>query len=245
MKAIVAAIVAGLCGVTPVRADLIRVHLGFIEVPHALLAEVMASEEAGSEPAMHARMRQLVKEERAKIVETCILVTRSGHWASSESIREYIYPTEDYPDKFSRGPVLTPEQEEAQLEALRRRWERMVRPHTPTSFETRNLGVTLEIEATHHGQLIDLRIAPEIGNHLGLHTWLEHKDQWGDASIRTPVFETLRTSTGVTLEDGKFGMLGVLTPMKPEGGLMTERKLMLFVKADIISIEIPNEEEEP
>jgi general secretion pathway protein D len=119
-----------------------------------------------------------------------------------------------------------------------------LRPFPFTSFETRNTGVTLEIEPliAPGGEMIELRLAPEIVSLLRMDVWVEHKDEWGEASLRMPTFETLRLSTATTLENGKFGLLGVLTPTDPKGGLMTERKLMLFVKADILTVEVPAKE---
>jgi hypothetical protein len=54
-----------------------------------------------------------------------------------------------------------------------------------TAFETRNTGVTFEVEPTLDSDgTIDLRPSPEIVTRLRLETWMEHVDQWGDGSMR-------------------------------------------------------------
>jgi hypothetical protein len=125
-------------------------------------------------------------------------------------------------------------------------WPAPLRPECPTAFETRNLGVTLEIEPNmdNAGKIIDLRFAPQIVDFLRLETWVEHVDQWGDGSVRRPIIGSLRVSTGISLQDGQFGLVGFLTPNKKDGGQQIDRKIMLFVRADVVRIVDPDEEDE-
>jgi general secretion pathway protein D len=239
MKKLVSrALIAFLCS-APVRADLIRLHLEYLDVPHETMTEVMNSEDADSGPALHARLRVLVKEKSARVFETSIMTIKSGQTGALESIREMIYPTEYEPSGLGSG-VSTG----GTVPGTDGVFPLPLRPSSGTAFETRNTGVTLVAEARHDDgdKIIDLRLAPEIVNPLRLEEWMEHKDEWGDASQRMPIFESLRVSTGILLENGKWGFVGMLTPTDPTGGLVTERKLMLFVKADIIPIEVPGKE---
>jgi hypothetical protein len=115
------------------------------------------------------------------------------------------------------------------------------RPEWPSSFETRNVGVTLEIEPNlgPNNTLVDLRLAPEIVDRLRFETWVTHKDRWGDAPLRRPTYESLDTRTGITLVHSTWGFVGLHTPHHPDGGRDFSRKIMLFVRADIIPIENP------
>jgi hypothetical protein len=74
---------------------------------------------------------------------------------------------------------------------------------------------------------------------LGFETNSALMAKWGDASIRRPTFETLRTNTSITMEHNKFGFAGLLTPHKEDGGRDFSRKIMVFVRTDVMVIENP------
>jgi Flp pilus assembly secretin CpaC len=220
-----------LCGICSANENPkhVRVSIQFIEVPHPVLTNLLAGDQTGG-PAIHAKAMALSKTGAAKILETCMLVCRSGQKATVESIREEIYPTEysppELPGTFSgvrgaRTPSTTP------LHPMLR---------APTAFETRNTGVTLEVEPTvgENDQIIDLRLNPEVVTRLRLDTWMEHKDPWGNAPIRMPVFETWRANTSLTLLSGKFGLVSVITPKPDAPAPAVTQRILLFVRADVL-----------
>jgi hypothetical protein len=211
----------------------VRVIVEYIETSHELVTELMTSEHADSGPRLHARMRELTKKNKAKVLETSIVTARSGRKAIAESIMEFIYPSEYEVGGLGWTPPLLPVDAEGNII-----FKKPVRPTHPPSFETRNLGVTLEIEPTVHadGQMIELRFAPEIVELLHLDTWTEYEDHWGKADWTMPVFGSSRSNTALTLFDHRFGFIGVLTPTRKSGGADTSRKILLFVRADIIPI---------
>ena len=208
----------------------IRVIVEYIEVSHPTLTAVMRSTHADSGPKIHARMRELVKENEARIMETSIVVARPGQKATVESIGEFIAPTE-YEPPGSDLSTFVPTSSTPRL-----------RPETPWAFETKNVGVTLEIEPNlgPHNKLVDLRFAPGLSDRLRLETWVSHHDQWGDASIRRPTYEELRMSTGIVLLANTWGFVGIHSPHAPDAGRDTTRKIMLFVRADVMPIEHPD-----
>lgn len=206
----------------------LRVIAEYIEVPHELLTEVMVSEHADSGPKLHARMRALVQEKKAGIMETVILSARPGQRATVESIGEFIAPAEYNPP----GSEALPPSDK----------NYGPRPEWPSSFETRNVGVTLEVEPNvgPNNKVIDIRFTPELVDRLRLETWVEYTDEHGDASVRRPTYESLRMSTGVTLLANTWGFVGLLTPHAEDGGRDFTRKIMLFIRVDVIPIENPD-----
>ncbi|MEY5018946.1 MAG: hypothetical protein RLZ22_34 [Verrucomicrobiota bacterium] len=105
-------------------------------------------------------MRGLSQKKGADMMTAPSVTARSGQKAKIEVIREFIYPTEYEPPEIPNsiggqgngggtggGVANIP-----------------VTPATPTAFETRNTGVTLEIEPTigENDFMIDLRFVPEI-----------------------------------------------------------------------------------
>jgi len=110
---------------------------------------------------------------------------------------------------------------------------------TPTAFDTRNVGSTLEIEPTlgKDDKTIDLRFVPEIVYHVGNQVWAEWKGEHGNSPVQMPTFYTIRTNTAVTLSDGHYMLTAGLSPKNKEGVPDFNRKLMVFVKADVITAE--------
>jgi hypothetical protein len=218
---------SGFCAADESLPKQIRVSVQYIEVPHPVLTEMLGAKEKGG-AAMHAEAVALAKDGQAKILETCVLMSRSGQKATVESIREYLYPCEysppELPEYISNPPVPKPEKQP-------------VMPFPGIAFETRNTGVTFEIEPTwdESASTIELRFVPEVTTQVRLDTWMEHVDEWGDASLRMPAFETWRVNTAVTLTPGQFEMVSVITPKPNAPGPAVPRKILVFVRADVIT----------
>lgn len=219
------------CGVSAAeQAQHVRVSLQFIELPHPVLTELLAGNEAGGS-SLYAKAVSLTKEGKAKILDSSVVTGRSGEKLTLESIREEIYPTEygsvTLPCSIGSTPSL-------------------VLPEDPSNpmyrfigaFETRNTGTTFEVEATieDDGESIGLHLLPEWVTPVRFDTWAEHHDQWGDASFRMPVYETLRVNTGVSVIPGKFELVSVITPKPVAPVPGASRKVMVFVRAEIIAV---------
>ena len=210
------------------RAKSIRICVQFIEVAHPALTEMLAGPDTAG-PQLHDKALALAKDGRAKLLESSVVMTRPGRKATVQSIREMIYQTEYVPPQLPQAPPAPPPKKP------------LVRPALGDfdAWETRNLGTTLEIEPwlqNNDGRMIELRFVPEIVQLLRLETFMEYVDQWGDASLRMPIFEVWRVNTSVTLMAGQFEMVGVITPKQNTPGPVTTRKLLVFVRADIVPV---------
>lgn len=208
------------------RAKNLRICIQFIEVAHPVLTEFLAGPDTAG-PLLHDKALALAKGGTAKLLETCVVMTRSNQKATVESIREVIYPAE-YEHCVFPNQLPTPPPPRKPL----------VRPDIYCAWETRNVGTTLQIEPSlaENGRIIDLRFVPEIVQLIRLDTWMEHVDQWGDASVRMPIFGTWRLNTSVSLLAGQFEMVGVITPKPSTPGPAATRKLLVFVRADILPV---------
>lgn len=214
----------------------IRVQVEFIDVSHMQLTELMFGEKApANDVDLRKAVAQLVKDGKATILETMLCTARSGQKATSESIEEYIYPTEYEPAELAGntggddGPVNgVPAKEVRRVSAT---------GPTPTAFETKNLGSTLEIEPTlgEDARIIDLRFLPEIVYHVGNEVWAEWKGEYGNSPIQMPKFYKVSVNTSVTLADGRPMLVAAVSPKDDKGLPDFTRKLMVFVKADVIT----------
>lgn len=219
----------GTCdGLSPAPRQ-VRVTLQFIEVAHPELTAMLAAKETSGK-ALHDKAFALSKNGKAKILETCMVVCPSGQKATLESIREEIFPTEYGPPKSAHpsssitgiltgGPPKDP--------ILRE----------PTSWDTRNTGVTFEVVPSDLSNgTFELQLSPEIVTPLPLETWMEHMDAWGDGSIRMPIYESWRVATSINVKPGKFELVSSITP-KPNAPVpAVSRKILVFVRADILPV---------
>lgn len=216
---------------------MIRVQVEYIEVSHETLTAVMSDLKLTTDGMIRAHLGELVKKKEAKVIETMIVVARPGQKATTESIEEYIYPTE-------YDPALTPETVEVKAEeiegekTLKVEAPDLATGPTPTAFETRNLGSTLEVEPNvgANDKIIDLRFAPEIVYHVGNTVWSTWKDKRGTANIEMPKMYSIRTSTGVTVARGEYRLVSAQSPKGENGFPDFDRKLMLFVKCDLLTV---------
>jgi len=208
----------------------VRVQVEFIEVPHTTLTRLLADPRtSANDTDLRNELFTLSEKGGATVVETMLLVVSSGEKATVESIKEFIYPAAYEPAEIH----LT---RDGKVDTID------VKDHTtgptPSAFETRNLGSTLEVEPTvsFGGNLLDLRIVPEIVYHTGNETWTEWKDHRGDASIRMPNLFSVRFNTAVNLVNGQTLFIAALSPQGPDGFPDFTRKLMAFVRCDVLTV---------
>ncbi len=213
---------------------LIRTQVEFIEVPHTTLTRLLSQPDTSTN---HTRLRAILADLAARgeatVVETLLVTARSGQKATSESIQESIYPTEYEPPEMWNRPDPNARDEAGAQIAIGQ-----TIGYTPSAFETRNVGSTLEIEPTldESSTIIDLRFVPEITYHTGNETWAEWIDERGDASVRMPTFYTLRINTSLTLMAGQPLLAAALSPKNEDGVTDPTRKLMVFVRCDVLTV---------
>ena len=174
-------------------------------------------------------MRGLAQKKGVDIMTAPSVTARPGQKATIEIIREFIYPTEYEPPEL-------PNQVGGGFGGNGGGFGGFgggggggggfpVTPATPTAFETRNTGVTLEIEPNlgPNEYVIDLRFAPEIVEFEGFINYgspitSPASDAFGNPvtvtitenRIEMPVFSSRRVSTGITIYDGHTVAVGGL-----------------------------------
>ena len=183
-----------------------------------------------TEPQFQMVIRALDQKKGTDLLSAPSVTTKSGLPARIEVIREFIYPTEYDPPElpnsvgsnlqnngggFDGGINLSP----ASVSTF------PVTPSTPTAFETRNVGVTLEVEPVvgASGYTIDLNLNPEVvefegfinyGNPItsGAIDALGRPTQIviTENRIEMPIFSTRRVKTQVTVWDGQTVAIGGL-----------------------------------
>lgn len=169
-------------------------------------------------PQFQMMIRALSQKKGVDLLSAPSVMARSGQRAKIEIIREFIYPTEydppEIPNQIGGGGGIgggtvsfVP-----------------VTPATPTAFETRNTGITLEVDPVLGADeyTIDLNLAPEVVEFDGFINY--GTPIFGAASlvppftpsiltanrIVMPVFNVRKVTTQVTIWDGQTVALGGL-----------------------------------
>jgi general secretion pathway protein D len=158
-------------------------------------------------------MRGLDQKKGIDIMARPSVVTRSGQASNIAVIREFIYPTEyeppEVPQTVGEGGGITP-----------------VTPATPTAFETRDVGITLEVlpVADANKRFVDVTLNPSFVEFDGFVNYgspiRSATDVIGAGSVEItknailmPVFSAQKLATQLTVADGATIVIG---------GLMTE-----------------------
>ena len=188
-----------------------------------------------TDPQFQAVMRGLSQKKGVDLMSAPSVTTKGGTRATMSVVREFIYPTEFDPPQLPQGGqgggggILGGAA--AQMIAT---------PTTPTAFETRNTGVTLEAEPTvgPDGNTIELNLSPEVVEFDGFINYgspilspsssafqaitnaagattsfipLAQPERLITPNIiNQPVFSVRKVTTGVTVWDGQTVALGGL-----------------------------------
>ncbi|NWK55794.1 hypothetical protein HW115_09245 [Verrucomicrobiaceae bacterium N1E253] len=213
---------------------LIRTQVEYIEMSleqmTALLADPAATK---TDTILRQRINELIKQEKAEIIDTQMVISRSGEKSTSESIREFIYPTEYEPPELPNKIHLHTQDGKTEIPN-----KELATGPTPTAFETRNLGSTLEVEPTlsENKQYVDLRFAPELVYHVENVKWATWKDKHGEADIQMPIMYTLRVNTAVSVYNHRPCLVAALSPKDDKGITDRSRKVLVFVRCDVVPV---------
>ena len=214
-------------------ATMIRVQVEFIEMSHELMTELMSSEKVLSGNALRKRLRELEKEKKSKVVETQVAVARPGKVVTSEAVEEFTYPTEYEPAELPNEVTVVKGGDEVEADV-----RDVATGPTPAAFETRHLGSSLEVEPDlGEDGFMSVRIATEMVHHVRNEVWAEWKGKTGDAPIVMPIFYSMHISGGYTVRDGNYCLAAAVSPKSPDGHPDYDRKVMIFLRADIITVE--------
>jgi general secretion pathway protein D len=188
-----------------------------------------------TDPQFQVVIRALNQKKGIDLLSAPRVTTKSGQRAVIEIVREFRYPTQFQPPQIPQtvGAVRTDSSGiVGDLIPLGSTSTVPVTPTTPTAFETRNTGVTLEVEPVvgPDGVTIDLNLVPQVVEFEGFINYgspiLSPSSSFLDTVanvIRTtpqnvitpnvinqPIFSTRKVTTSVSVWDGQTVVLGGL-----------------------------------
>lgn len=177
-------------------------------------------------PQFQVVIRALSQKKGVDLMSAPKVTTKSGRKAIVRVAREFPYPTEfnapePPPPSTTSGTGSTVGPPPGTFVS-----QGVVTPSTPTAFETRNLGVTLEVEPIigPDGYTIDLNLSPEVVEFDGFINYgstingpifnvLTQQIQSAILTqnvINQPIFSTRKVTTSVSIWDGQTVALGGL-----------------------------------
>jgi general secretion pathway protein D len=184
-----------------------------------------------TDPTFQVVLRALDQKKGVDLLSAPRVTTKSGQRAVVEVIQEFRYPTEFQPPQIPQtfrsnggGNVVLPTAGTNPL-AAQSQGSFPVTPTTPTAFETRNTGVTLEVEPVigPDGLTIDLNLVPQVVEFEGFVNYgspiqTSSTNALGQSVtniitpnvINQPIFSTRKVTTSVTIFDGQTVVIGGL-----------------------------------
>jgi len=187
-----------------------------------------------TDPQFQVVIRALNQKKGVDLLSAPRVTTKSGQRAMIEIVREFRYPTEFQPPQIPQtvGAVRTDTGTVGSIIPLSGGSNVPVTPTTPTHFETRNTGVTLEVEPVvgPDGVTIDLNLVPQVVEFEGFINYgspiLAPSSSFLNTVtgglinsppsvltpnvINQPVFSTRKVTTSVSVWDGQTVVLGGL-----------------------------------
>jgi len=184
-----------------------------------------------SDPTFQVVLRALDQKKGVDLLDAPRVTTKSGERAVIEIVREFRYPTEFDPPQIPQniGGTTTGVGAAGSVSVF------PVTPTTPTAFETRNTGVTLEVNPTvgADNYTIDLQLVPQVVEFEGFINYGSPISTINTAAlglgavtaaisnqpstvvltnnvINQPIFSTRKVTTSVTVWDGQTVVLGGL-----------------------------------
>ncbi len=193
----------------------------------ALAPGVLALAGVFTDPAFQVVVRALNQQKGVDLLSAPRVTTKSGNRAVIEIIREFRYPTEFDPPQIPQNFGNTGNNGGGGTGVtISLPGSFPVTPTTPTAFETRNTGVTLEVEPTvgPDGYTIDLNLVPQVvefegfinygspitSSGINLLTGASTQNVITPNVINQPIFSTRKVTTSVSVFDGSTVVLGGL-----------------------------------
>ncbi len=210
----------------------IRIEMQIVAIPAdvavPLVGDLMKKEKI---EAANTKIQELLTKGVAKLIAWPIVTTKSGYRAVVEAIDELRYATEYSPPTVSFTPAanasetvkIEPKADVTHLEGI------------PSSFETRNVGVTIEVEPvlSPDGKKIDLNLVPQ---HIRLKRFnkitIEKPSAGGTTTVEQPEFDTMKVTTSITLRNGQRILMGIFRTDEPPNHIE-----LFILKAEAIPVE--------
>jgi hypothetical protein len=149
----------------------------------------------------------------------------------NESIQEFVYPTDFDPPELPYAVTINPPGNGATAVDTPKT------PFTAAAFDTRNLGTTLELDSISikDGKYVDLNVVLSWVGFLGWQIYGKWKDKTTQTEMKVPSFYVMDFRSKLLVVPGLPVLAGVLSPKGEDGMPDPKRKVLLFLRADVLN----------
>jgi type II secretory pathway component GspD/PulD (secretin) len=205
------------------QPSLVRVDVEMVAVPFDKGLELLPNlRDPGSIDGAMSQIHKLISTGGATLIGWPELITKSGQRAVTEDIQEVRYAAD-----FASRRTTSKENQVQETKA-----PQVSGAPVPTEMETRNAGITLEVEPVvgPDGQTIDLNLVPQYVRLTDMPVIASGRDQNGhEWRIEQPRFYTAKTTTSVMLQSGHRMLLAQFR------GLDGSNQILFFIlKAEVV-----------
>ncbi len=193
----------------------IRVEMQVVAIPDEiavpLVAEMMDEKKI---EAAYVKIQDLLAHGMAKLIGWPFVTTRSGDRAVVEAVDEIRYATKYDPPTVSFAPGVNA----TDTVKIEPKVDVTVFEGIPAEFETRNTGVTLEVEPTlsPDAKTITVNLRPQHVRLKGYNKVSVEKPSTGEkVVVEQPEFDTMNVTTSLTLRNGQRMLMGVFRVSDP------------------------------
>lgn len=178
-----------------------------------------------TDPQFQVVIRALNQQTGVDLMSAPRVTTKAGERAIVEIVREFRYPTEFEPPEIPQDFGNTSGTSTVSVGVSTQPQVFPVTPTTPTAFETRNVGVTMEVlpQVGADGYTIDLELIPSVTEFEGFINYgspiqtvslnalgVAQTNVLTENVINQPIFSTRKVQTKVSVWDGNTVVLGGL-----------------------------------
>src|SRR5437588_5146138 len=212
-------------GTFAISGNAIDSLLGGATGPASVAAGIFGLSGVFTDPQFQVVIRALNQKKGIDVLSAPRVTTKSGHRAVIEIVREFRYPTQFQPPQIPQTFAARETVSGTASVSGNSNGAFPVTPTTPTAFETRNTGVTLEVEPVvgPDGITIDLNLVPQVVEFEGFINYgspiqTTNTNLLGITTtsiltpniINQPIFSTRKVTTSVSVWDGQTVVLGGL-----------------------------------
>lgn len=172
---------------------------------------------------LRAALRDWTREKRALVFESVTIQARSGQRAKAESIVETTFPVNFEPAQIPQT-----------LSNLHNVVESPATAIHPQAFETRNVGVTVEVDPliAPDRKSVELNLSPEIVKRIENLPW-PNQQVAPQFRAETPQFFTAKITTQLIAKTGAPSLIGTVRLPDPVKDKREDPVVLIFVRADI------------
>ncbi len=213
---------------------IVRISVEWIEMSSSDATELLRTpRETTNDSDLRNQVDKLISTDKAVMYESKVTTSRMGKPSRNESVREEIYPTEydppSLPGTFSSEADTTPVWTSS---------SKGLSGFVPTAFETRHTGVSVEIDPSYDSETntFSLSMYADMVNLVSQNKFATYKDERMKADMTMPIFYTNRFKIHLIVRPGEYLLVTTLTPFDEDGKLDRAKKLVVFVRAELLKV---------